>query len=974
MLDLEKLVREQVGSVVYECGGWQLDVCRHELRFQGTPVAVGSRGLEVLEVLARAGGELVNKYELMGAVWPGAVVEENTLQFHISALRKTLGVDRTFLKTVSGRGYRLVGSWTPRIESDAAPRADNISERSCESSFETNLPLSASQLVGRGALLEQLFKALSLYRVVTLTGPGGIGKSVLATEIGRSRFPDFGGDCWLVELAPLVDASLVPSAVAHVLGLRVGGDEISLEVVAHAIGQRKLLLILDNCEHLVDAAAKLAETVVRICPNVSVLATSREVLRIEGEYVYHVPPLDVPPIQTETTSDAYDYSAVQLFLARMQTMNLGVATSREDLNTIAALCRSLDGIPLAIEFAAARSATLGLDQVAARLDDRFRLLTAGRRTALARHQTLRATLDWSYELLPETERHLLRRLAIFVAGFTLDAAVHVMHETGIETSQVVEGIANLVTKSLVVVDGSLTPQRWRLLETIRAYALQKAAEAEEIEVAARRHAEFFQEELTREAVGIEPELGLQVMAGRCREIDNVRAALDWSFSAKGDERIGISLTAEYAPVWLHLALMAECRDRTKQALDRLKPASQDDARLQMQLYIGLGTALVFMMGSVATTRSALNKSLKIAESLDDYEAQLRALWALWLLQFNIGETRLARDTARRFCNVARRDDDLANVLVGDRLMGASIQYQGWQSEAGPYFERVLQLYVSPKDQHNAAWFHYDQRTLARSMLARVLWLQGRLDQAVQQAEKSVEEAGAAARGLSLLYPLAWAVFPIMLMIGNLDAAEKAVRTLKIIAARHNATWWKTLVDCLDAKLLIKRGEFRNGVQLLQGALRTFKQAGWTVCYPEFSGALAEGVAGLGQTAEALETIDRALVQARSGGECWYVPELLRIKAELLIQADIDQSLSSAERCLNEGLDSARVQGALFWELRCALGLARLEKTTSLRTDARQTLAEVYGKFARGLDAADLQCSRALLDELSQDPSGARRPQ
>jgi predicted ATPase len=214
----------------------------------------------------------------------------------------------------------------------------------------------------------------------------------------------------------------------------------------------------------------------------------------------------------------------------------------------------------------------------------------------------------------------------------------------------------------------------------------------------------------------------------------------------------------------------------------------------------------------------------------------------------------------------------------------------------------------------------------------------------------------------------------MLMIGNLDAAEKAVRTLKIIAARHNATWWKTLVDCLDAKLLIKRGEFRNGVQLLQGALRTFKQAGWTVCYPEFSGALAEGVAGLGQTAEALETIDRALVQARSGGECWYVPELLRIKAELLIQADIDQSLSSAERCLNEGLDSARVQGALFWELRCALGLARLEKTTSLRTDARQTLAEVYGKFARGLDAADLQCSRALLDELSQDPSGARRPQ
>jgi predicted ATPase len=539
-----------------------------------------------------------------------------------------------------------------------------------------------------------------------------------------------------------------------------------------------------------------------------------------------------------------------------------------------------------------------------------------------------------------------------------------MRESDLEPSHVVEGIANLIAKSLVAMDGS-SSRRWRLLETVRAYALEKAAEAREVEIAARLHAKFFQESLALSAVVTRPDHAIQEVDSCSREIDNVRAALDWSFSANGDEEIGIDLTAGYAAVWVHHALMAECRDRTRLALCRLKRTSPKDKRLQMELDIGLGTALVWTMGSVATTMDATSAGLKLAKCLDDREAQLRALWALWLVQFNIGECHAAQNTAEEFYAVARRKDDSTSILVGERLIGATLQYQGRQREAKPYFERVLQLYIAPEDQHDKMWFHYDQRALARAMLARILWLEGLIDRAIEEAEKSVEEAGAAARGLSLLYPLAWTMCPLMLMTGNLEAAEKTIRTMKDIATRHNAAWWKTLANCLEAKLLIQCGEFGNGVRLLRNSLGKCEQTGWTVCYPEFLGTLAEGLAGLGHLTESLQTIDRALAQAAGGGECWYVPELLRVKAELLVKSRVDDSLPRAEQCLQDGINMALRQGAMFWELRCAMGMARLKLKQNLPKEARRILAPVYHKFTEGFDTADLQASRKMLNQLSQ---------
>jgi len=480
--------------------------------------------LQIFTVLVESAGHLVAKDELMARVWPGVIVEENTLEVHISAIRKVLGPDRGALRTTFGRGYRLMGDWVIREQAMPADSAALDPARPVEP-FLTNVPAAASEVIGRTAAARHLQDLLSVHRAVTLTGPGGIGKTTLALEVARSLWPSFSGDCWVVDVGSVSDPGLVPSLVAGVLGLKLGTQETSPESIARTIGRERLLLVLDNCEHIIEAAARLAETIIRLCPHTSIMSTSREVLRIDGERVYRVPPLDMPSGHKEESDVVLGHSAVQLFVARMRALNAAFSPQSESLRTIAAICRRLDGIPLAIEFAVARAAVLGVELVLSGLDERFRLLISGRRTAVARHQTLRATLDWSYELLPETERCLLRRLGIFGNSFTLEAVIAVMSEQGSTLSEVLEELASLVAKSLVELDGSASSGRWRLLETTRAYALEKLAQLGEMDSMEQRCAEFSRDLLRLAIHSSQEPPTLEEMADHGREIDNVRVPL-----------------------------------------------------------------------------------------------------------------------------------------------------------------------------------------------------------------------------------------------------------------------------------------------------------------------------------------------------------------------------------------------------------------------------------------------------------------
>jgi len=605
---------------VYASGECEIDLARRELRVLGSPVPVGGRAFEIIEVLAQSAGELVTKDELMNRIWPGTVVMENTLHVHAAAVRKALGPYRGLLKTESRRGYRLLGDWTVRRHDTAKPPVDP-QIRVTEGSPATNFPATVAHLVGRSAAVQRLLDLVSAYRVVTLTGPGGIGKTLLALKIARlvvREFPDGG---WLVELASLSDPELVPSAVAGVLGLRLGSKTISPEAVARAVAGKKLLLILDNCEHVIEAAATLTEVFVRMCPRATILATSREVFRIEGEHAYRVPPLEVPAKGQVDAGQILGHSAPELFIARAKELGSDFSSHAESLPTIAAICRHLDGIPLAIEFAAARAATLGIEQVAAALGDRFALLTSGRRTPLPRHRTLRATLDWSYDLLAGPERLLLQRLAIFSGSFSLAAASAVTNRGEASEAEIADGVANLVAKSLVASDITGEAGYFRLLETTRVYALSRLTEGGELQEFSRRHAEYYQQLLER----IENEW--EKRSTSLADVDNVRAALEWCFGASGNRAIGVGLAAAAAPVFLAMSLLPECHRWSERAILALDDATRGGSE-EMHLQASLGVSSMQMHGQSEAARAALSRSLGIAEARGDVLNQVGLLGML----------------------------------------------------------------------------------------------------------------------------------------------------------------------------------------------------------------------------------------------------------------------------------------------------------------------------------------------------------
>jgi predicted ATPase len=539
-----------------------------------------------------------------------------------------------------------------------------------------------------------------------------------------------------------------------------------------------------------------------------------------------------------------------------------------------------------------------------------------------------------------------------------------MSESDDAPAVVDEGIANLVAKSLVSRDGSTPAGRWRLLETIRAYALEKLAEIGEVSIAARRHAEFFRDLIVPAGTNEVLRLSIDDVARCGREIDNVRAALDWSFSQGGDAAIGVALTAAFAPVWLHLSLVIECRERAERAVEILAPGFNLGAPLERRLHIALAVALILTMGPVDRTRAVVAKGRELAESVDDVEAQLRTLWAQWSVEFTTGECGAAQATVRRFSEVARRAGDEGLVLVADRLIGNMRRIAGRPSEARMLLERVLERYAAPKNQRHRILFHYDQHALARAMLAHVLCLQGYVDQAKEQARISFEEAGTSDDGFSRCWALQYAVCPIALMTGDMVVADSAVASMNDLAARLDAALWKILGSFWEGKLLVERREFARGSALLQKALDKCDQTGWRICNAEFLGVLAQGLAGLGQLDTALITVDKALARAEQSGERYSIPELLRIKGEVLLQQATNAGQSAGEDCLLDAIAAAREQGALFWELRAALSLARLRTNQNRQDEANQILGPVYDQFTEGFEAADLKQAKSLLEQLA----------
>jgi predicted ATPase/DNA-binding SARP family transcriptional activator len=603
----------------------------------------------------------------------------------------------------------------------------------------TNLPVPLTSFVGREAELAEITQLLQTTRLLTLTGPGGCGKTRLALEAGTNQLDDYPDGVWWVELAALSDAALVPQAVATGLGVREPSGRPALDTLIDYLRAKQLLLLLDNCEHLVEASAQLAEQCLTACAHLHILATSREALSIGGETTWLVPSLSLPESpQTSTVEELSRYEAIRLFVERAAAVLPTFRLTAANGSHVAQICRRLDGIPLAIELAAARVKVLPVEQIAARLDDVFHLLTAGRRTALPRHQTLQAAMDWSYELLSDTERVLFRRLAVFAGGFTLEAAEAVCAGEGLEASAVLALLSHLVDKSLIAVtqDGAT---RYRLLDTIRQYAHHKLREAGEADVFQRQHAAFFLSlAKTAEPKMKSAERGVW-MDRLDVEHDNLRAALGWSRESEAAEMV-LELAGALYWFWYFRGYLAEARGWLEAALALGEaPTTERGTPARANALFAAGS-IAWAQSDYRASRTWLEKSAALWRRLGA-EGRSGLAYALPLLgqaAAALGDIDAGRALQEESLAIFREVGDRWGLAVAFcAVAGAATIFQGNDALGGPLYEASLAIFREFGDNWGIS--------LALRGLARLAFRHGEYAAArsrIEEALRIQREAGA----------------------------------------------------------------------------------------------------------------------------------------------------------------------------------------------------------------------------------------
>jgi predicted ATPase/DNA-binding winged helix-turn-helix (wHTH) protein len=935
---------------VISFGPFSLNASERVLTKEGTPVELGARALDTLTVLVSYPNEVVSKRDLLAQVWPDVIVDEGSLRFHIASLRKALGDGEEgsrYIATVAGRGYCFVAPILRTREADRAPSAAVSANVAIPA-----LPSRLTRMVGRVEETREIAARLADSRFVTIVGAGGVGKTTVAVAVAHDLIETFAGAVTFIDLSALTDPALVAPTIASMLGVSI--DEAVLSLIAY-LRDKRMLLVLDTCEHLIEAIAALTSRIFVAALQVHLLITSRESLRVEGEHVYRLDPLACPPDDPDlTAATAQTFPATQLFLERAAASGSRLVFSDAEAAIVAAICRKLDGVALAIELAAGRVEAYGLKRTAALLDERLTLRWPGQRTAPPRQKTLQATLEWSYGLLTELERDVLRRLAVFVGHFSIEAALAVVTCPAVDEGLVFGAIDSLVAKSMVAARPVGAMMRYRLLEATRAYVLEIRTDTDGLAELPVRHARYCQRWLDETAAEWPTLSSAAERAARVADLAEVRAALEWCFGPCGDAHVGVGVAASATRVFWPMSMYGECQRWAERAVAALDDATRGTAE-EMHVQAALGTSLMFESHNEVAL-AALNRSLAIAKSLGDVRQQRQLLAPLHFFHTRNHEFNTALSYATNGVEHAVSFGDSTGIAFARTLRGISLHFTGELSDARAELETALEHDPSAH-WANPVFLASGHRIWAATTLARILWMQGYPAQAVDGVVRTIEEAARLDESLSLALHWGSSVF---LWAGDVQRAKHYV-DLYISHSEAFAVGANLIfAHGIRAALAIQRGDTKAGVEGLQRCLEKLHPGTYEL-HTEIHVTLIQGFIAIGRFAEALRLADDSIGRVEANGDFCYLPELLRLKGKALLAAP--KRGDDGETYYQRSLELSRRQDATAWELRTSIDLAALKADQGRPNDARALLQPVFSRFLEGADTADVKAAQNLLAAL-----------
>jgi len=933
--------------VKYQFAGFLVDLNGQNVSYNGHQLEVGGRAFDILVALLERSGQVVSQELLISRAWPKLFVEEANLRVNIASLRKLFrenGADTEYIKTVQRRGYLF----TEPVEI--------INQESLLTSTKSNLPKFLSKLIGRESEVSAVRELLLKKRFVSITGPGGVGKTSLALNIAKSLDEKIYGDVCFVDLALVTRGDFIETALVSSLGISLRGQNAVASMVSH-LKDKQTLILLDNCEHLLDDVSFILRKLFREIPQLFLLTTSREAIKVEGEEVFTLGSLKLPPQEPDLTAkEITKWPAVQLFMERAISSGYRRELSDNDAKLAAKICESVDGNALAIELAGSRVGQHGIDGTSILINSKKNIQLTGRRDAINRHQSLKAMVEWSFLLLERRDRMVIVRLSIFVGAFTLNAAKKVICDDLLSEDDVELSIASLCDKSLISRANGVIEGGYRLLITTLRYVSEKLSESGEMQTIEIKHRQYLIAVLARSKNdGYERS---SVVSHDLEDVlGNISASIESSLQDNSTQAYVSKLVALTTPVLLRRSMLKECLNWTQQALNCLA-ADERNTDVELALWEGLAVSVMFTKGNSQQTLESINKGIELARELDSFEAELRLLAGLHIYKSRTGEFQELMGISEQAIRVSDKIHSDYFTAMAEWMMGVATHLCGDQTLAHEYCEKAMRRSTAETFYLDA--FGFDHLTRGLIVLARVLWLRGFPSKAEQVCKEAIRVAESRDYGVALCIAL-MSTTTVSLWSGDISTATIRITRLIKNAKEFSLEPYLAVGVSMRGYLAVLKGDPRIGIDDLRRGLNTLSKEQHRVLSTEFLLVLARALSTVNLGDEALSILEEAHQFSRTQGEQYQFAEVCRVRG-MIYQAN-GEPIEQVEQEYRNALAIAQEQRVLGWELRAATSLAKLLILEKRNREASEILEHTINKFGSEVGTLDMKVALNLKDSI-----------